>query len=72
MLTEYEIVPEEWGGTNIFVNVSAKKRLHIDDLLEMILLQADVLELKANPDALASGVVIEAKLDKAAVRSRPS
>ena len=64
MLTEYEIVPEEWGGTNIFVNVSAKKRLHIDDLLEMILLQADVLELKANPDAPASGVVIEAKLDK--------
>ena len=64
MLTEYEIVPEEWGGTNIFVNVSAKKRLHIDDLLEMILLQADILELKANPEAPASGVVIEAKLDK--------
>jgi len=64
MLTEYQIVPEEWGGTNIFVNVSAKKRLHIDDLLEMILLQADILELKANPDAGASGVVIEAKLDK--------
>ena len=64
MLTEYEIVPEEWGGTNIFVNVSAKKRLHIDELLEMILLQADILELKANPDSTASGVVIEAKLDK--------
>ncbi len=64
MLTEHEIVPEEWGGTNIFVNVSAKKRLNIDELLEMILLQADVLELKANPDAPASGVVIEAKLDK--------
>ena len=64
MLTEYEIVPEEWGGTNIFVNVSAKKRLNIDELLEMILLQADILELKANPDAPASGVVIEAKLDK--------
>lgn len=64
MLTEHEIVPEEWGGSNIFVNVSAKKRLNIDDLLEMILLQADVLELKANPDAHASGVVIEAKLDK--------
>jgi len=64
MLTEYEIVPEEWGGTNIFVNVSAKKRLNIDELLEMILLQADILELKANPDATASGVVIEAKLDK--------
>ncbi|MDP2233137.1 MAG: translation initiation factor IF-2, partial [Actinomycetota bacterium] len=64
MLTEHEIVPEEWGGTNIFVNVSAKKRLHIEDLLEMVLLQADVLELKANPDTSASGVVIEAKLDK--------
>lgn len=64
MLTEHEIVPEEWGGKNIFVNVSAKKRLHIDDLLEMVLLQADILELKANPDALASGSVIEAKLDK--------
>ena len=64
MLTEHEIVPEEWGGTTIFVNVSAKKRLGIEDLLEMILLQAEVLELKANPDAMASGVVIEAKLDK--------
>jgi len=64
MLTEHEIVPEEWGGTNIFVNVSAKKRLNIEDLLEMVLLQADVLELKANPNAHASGVVIEANLDK--------
>ena len=64
MLTEHEIVPEEWGGTNIFVEVSAKKRIHIEDLLEMVLLQADVLELKANPDAHASGVVIEANLDK--------
>ncbi len=64
MLTEHEIVPEEWGGTNIFVNVSAKKRINIEDLLEMVLLQADVLELKANPDTTASGVVIEAKLDK--------
>ncbi|MDI6900396.1 MAG: translation initiation factor IF-2 [Anaerosomatales bacterium] len=63
-LTEHEIIPEEWGGQNIFVNVSAKQRLNIDDLLEMILLQADVLELKANPDTFASGVVIEAKLDK--------
>ncbi|TLM79499.1 MAG: translation initiation factor IF-2 [Actinobacteria bacterium] len=64
MLTEHEIVPEAWGGTNIFVDVSAKKHLNIDELLEMILLQADVLELSANPDAHASGVVIEAKLDK--------
>ena len=63
-LTEYEVIPEEWGGQNMFVEVSAKKGLHIDDLLETIILQADVLELKANPDALASGFVIEANLDK--------
>ncbi|MCI9129020.1 MAG: translation initiation factor IF-2 [Eggerthellaceae bacterium] len=63
-LTEYEVIPEEWGGSNMFVNVSAKKNLHIDDLLETIILQAEVLELKANPDALASGFVIEANLDK--------
>lgn len=64
MLTEYEVIPEEWGGKNIFVNVSAKKRNGIDDLLEMVLLQADMLELKANPDAPGFGTVIEAKLDK--------
>ena len=63
-LTEYGVIPEDWGGQNMFVNVSAKKRLHIDDLLETIILQADVLELKANPNALASGFVIEANLDK--------
>ncbi len=63
-LTEYGVIPEEWGGSNMFVDVSAKKKLHIDDLLETILLQADVLELKANPDALASGFVIESNLDK--------
>ncbi len=63
-LTEHEIIPEEWGGQNMFVDVSARQNLHIDDLLETILLQADVLELKANPDALASGFVIEANLDK--------
>ena len=64
MLTEYEVIPEEWGGKNIFVNVSAKKRIGIDDLLEMVLLQADMLELKANPEAPGFGTVIEAKLDK--------
>lgn len=64
MLTEHEIVPEEWGGDNIFVNVSAKKRINIDNLLETILLVAEVEELKANPNAPASGVVIEAKLEK--------
>ncbi len=63
-LTEYDVIPEEWGGKNMFVEVSAKQKLHIDDLLETILLQADVLELKANPDAEASGFVIEANLDK--------
>ena len=63
-LTEYEVIPEEWGSKNMFVEVSAKQKLHIDDLLETILLQADVLELKANPNALASGFVIEANLDK--------
>ncbi|NHM16103.1 translation initiation factor IF-2 [Eggerthellaceae bacterium zg-887] len=63
-LTEYGVIPEEWGGKNMFVEVSAKKKLHIDDLLETILLQADVLELKANPNADASGFVIEANLDK--------
>lgn len=63
-LTEYGIIPEEWGGQNMFVDVSAKQHLHIDDLLETILLQADVLELKANPNALASGYAIEANLDK--------
>ena len=63
-LTEYGIIPEEWGGQNMFVNVSAKKHEGIDDLLETILLQADVLELKANPDTFASGYIIEAKLDR--------
>lgn len=63
-LTEHGIIPEEWGGQNMFVDVSARQNLHIDDLLETILLQADVLELKANPDASASGFVIEANLDK--------
>ena len=63
-LTEYEVIPEEWGGKNMFVEISAKQKKNIDELLETILLQSDVLELKANPDALASGFVIEANLDK--------
>ena len=63
-LSEQGIIPEEWGGQNMFVDVSARQNMHIDDLLETILLQADVLELKANPDAPASGFVIEANLDK--------
>ncbi|MEY8436592.1 translation initiation factor IF-2 [Atopobiaceae bacterium 24-176] len=63
-LTEYGVIPEEWGGENMFVNISAKKNIGIDDLLETILLQADVLELKANPNTFASGYVLEAKLDR--------
>ena len=64
-LMTYELVPEEWGGDTIYVPISAKKRINIDELLEMVLLQADVLELKANPNKQAKGVVIEARLDKA-------
>ena len=63
-LTEYGIIPEEWGGQNMFVNISAKKKIGIDELLETVLLQADVLELKANPNTFASGNVLEAKLDR--------
>lgn len=63
-LTEYELVPEEWGGDTIFVNVSAKQRDGIEDLLEMILLVAEVNDYKANPDKRARGAVIEAELDK--------
>ncbi len=63
-LVDREVVPEEWGGSNIFVDVSAKKRLNIEDLLETILLVAEVEDLKANPAAPGSGVVIEAKLDR--------
>ncbi|MBQ6236147.1 MAG: translation initiation factor IF-2 [Clostridia bacterium] len=63
-LTEYGLVTEEWGGDTICVPVSAKKQINLDQLLEMVLLQADVLELKANPDRLAKGTIIEAQLDK--------
>ena len=63
-LTEYGIIPEEWGGQNMFVNISAKKGTGIDDLLEAVLLQADVMELKANKKTFASGYVLEAKLDR--------
>ena len=63
-LTEYGVIPEEWGGQNMFVNISAKKKIGIDELLEAVLLEADVLELKANPDTFASGYVLEGKLDR--------
>jgi translation initiation factor IF-2 len=63
VLVERGLTPEDWGGDTIFVNVSAKQNTGIDQLLEMILLQAEVLELKANPDKLARGHVVEAKID---------
>jgi len=63
-LTEYNIVPEEWGGDTIFVPISAKSGEGIDNLLEMVLLLAEVNDIKANPDRPAEGVVIESKLDK--------
>ncbi|MDX9820428.1 MAG: translation initiation factor IF-2 [Syntrophales bacterium] len=63
-LTEYGLVSEEWGGETIFCEVSAKKKVGIEELLEMILLQADIMELKADADRPARGVIIEAKLDK--------
>ncbi len=63
-LAEMGVISEEWGGQTIFVEVSAKKRIGIEHLLEMILLQAEVMELKANPDRPARGTIIEAKLDR--------
>jgi translation initiation factor IF-2 len=62
-LVNHGLQPEEWGGETIFVDVSAKAKENLDQLLEMLLLQADVLELKANPAAEASGVIIESRLD---------
>ncbi len=63
-LTEHGLVAESWGGDTIMVEVSAKQRTGLDNLLEMILLQAEVLELKADPERMAKGLVIEAKLDR--------
>ena len=63
-LTEYELVPEEWGGDVPCIPVSAHTKMGIEDLLEMIILTADMMELKANPDRAAKGTVIEARLDK--------
>ncbi len=63
-LMELGLVSEQWGGDTIFVEVSAKKRINLPELLEMVLLQADVLDLKANPDKPARGTIIEAKLDR--------
>ena len=63
-LAEYDLVPEEWGGQTIFVEISAKERIGIEELLEMLLLEAELLELSANPNKPARGTVAEAKLDK--------
>ena len=63
-LSELGLTPEDWGGTTVMVNVSAKKKENLDQLLEMILLSSDILELKANPNRPASGAVLEAKLDR--------
>jgi len=63
-MTEYGLVPEEWGGDTIFVNISAKNNINIHELLEMILLVAELNEIKGNPNAEGSGVIIESKLDK--------
>jgi translation initiation factor IF-2 len=63
-LSELGLQPEEWGGTTLMAKISAKKKIGIQDLLELILLQADLLELKANPDKLAKGIIIESGLDK--------
>jgi translation initiation factor IF-2 len=63
-LSELELVPEDWGGDTIYAEVSAKKNVGIEELMELILLQADIMELKADPDMPAQGVIIESKLDR--------
>jgi translation initiation factor IF-2 len=63
-LADYSLVPEQWGGNTLFTEVSAKQKTGIKELLDLILLQAEILELKANPEKPARGVIIEAKLDK--------
>ncbi len=63
-LTKYDLISEDWGGQTIFAEVSAKQKIGLDTLLDMLLLEAEMLELKANPNKLARGVIIEAELDK--------
>ncbi len=63
-LSEYELIPEEWGGSTIFVEVSAKEKTGLDSLLEMILLQSEILELQANPKKSMRGVIVEAKIER--------
>lgn len=63
-LTEYNLVPEEWGGDTICIEISAKKKINLEDFLEMILLVADLNEIKGNPDSEGTGIIIESRLDK--------
>ena len=63
-LSQHEVIPEDWGGDTQFVDISAKQGTHIDALLEAVLLQAELLELKAPVESPATGVVVEARLDK--------
>lgn len=63
-LSELDLIPEDWGGTTIYVEVSAKEELGLDDLLEMVLLQAEILELQAAPYQMSKGTIVEARLDK--------
>ncbi len=63
-LSDHGLIPEEWGGTTLFANVSAKRRVGINELLELVLLQADILELKSNPTKFARGTVLESRLEK--------
>jgi translation initiation factor IF-2 len=63
-LADYGLMPEDWGGTTLFAKISAKKKTGIQELLELIILQAEMLELKANPDKMAKGIIIESELDK--------
>lgn len=63
-LTEYDLVPEEWGGDTICIEISAKKKINLEEFLEMILLVADLNEIKGNPDSMGTGIIIESRLDK--------
>ena len=63
-LTEYNLVPEEWGGDTVCIEISAKKRINLEEFLEMILLVADLNDIKGNPDSIGTGIIIESRLDK--------
>ncbi|MBD3182533.1 translation initiation factor IF-2 [Candidatus Poribacteria bacterium] len=63
-LSEYQLIPEEWGGQTIFIDISAKNKIGVDELLENLLLEAELLELKANPDKPARGTIVESQIDR--------